>query len=202
MLLYGSSNKDHICGFTFCHQLTWPFTYASSKPNFLATSSSEGFSVSKSNLSKTASVSWVFRCCILLREKWKKRKKNKKWKWFFVCKNIFFLFFRKWYLELFHHGTWINSTFSKWVYLHLQNNMLIFLQRLSPKIFLEFFSHYVLSYVRYREVVRRLRIERHSWYRSEVTSNFKRRKNIWRCETTLCRIPFILKVGDSRVKRE
>ena len=49
-------------GLRRCHQLTFPFAYASSYPNFLANSSSVGFSVSKSNLSNTANVSCVSRC--------------------------------------------------------------------------------------------------------------------------------------------
>ena len=60
--LYGSSISDQSFGFNLCHQLTFPFAYASSYPNFLASSSSVGFSVSKSNRSKTAKVSWVSRC--------------------------------------------------------------------------------------------------------------------------------------------
>lgn len=55
--LYGSSMSDQSFGFSRCHQLTLPFAYDSSYPNFLAKSSSLGFSVSKSNLSNTASVS-------------------------------------------------------------------------------------------------------------------------------------------------
>lgn len=70
--------SDQSFGFSRCHQLTLPFAYDSSYPNFLAKSSSLGFSVSKSNLSNTASVSWVSRCCrmrrsILMFEKREKR---------------------------------------------------------------------------------------------------------------------------------
>jgi len=80
--LYGSSMRDHSFGFKRCHQLTLPRTYESSYPNFLANSSSVGFSVSKSNLSNTANVSCVSRCC----GGW--TRKRKKWERFMSYNSI------------------------------------------------------------------------------------------------------------------
>ena len=55
---FGSSKSDQIFGFVCIHQVNRPVRYSSSKPNFRAISSSLGLSVSRSNLSRMASVDW------------------------------------------------------------------------------------------------------------------------------------------------
>ena len=55
----GSSKRDQIFGFVCCQVVISPLWYLSSKPNFLAISSSLGLSVSMSSLSRMARVAWV-----------------------------------------------------------------------------------------------------------------------------------------------